>query len=40
MKTYITSDLHFGHRRIKLFCPEPRARFSDDIDKMNKQMII
>ena len=40
MKTYITSDLHFGHKRIKLFCPGPRARFSNDIDEMNEQMII
>ena len=39
MKTYITSDLHFGHSRIKLFCPEARARFSNDIDTMNEQMI-
>jgi len=39
MKTYITSDLHFGHKRIKKFCPEARARFNTNIDIMNQEMI-
>jgi calcineurin-like phosphoesterase family protein len=39
MKTYITSDLHFGHANIKKFCSESRARFSDDVNVMNEQMI-
>ena len=29
MKTYITSDLHFGHANIQKFCPETRSRFAD-----------
>jgi calcineurin-like phosphoesterase family protein len=40
MKTFITSDLHFGHSNIKKFCAESRARFSDDVDLMNEQMIM
>ena len=39
MKTYITSDLHFGHSNIKKFCPVTRARFSDSTDEMNEAMI-
>jgi hypothetical protein len=39
MKTYVTSDLHFGHANIKKFCPITRARFSDDTDHMNEVMI-
>jgi len=39
MKTWITSDLHFGHERIKLFCPETRARFND-VEHMNESMIV
>ena len=39
MKTYITSDLHFGHSNIKKFCPVSRARFSENTDHMNEQMI-
>ena len=38
MKTWITSDLHFGHRRIKEFCPETRGRFRD-VDHMREVMI-
>jgi len=40
MKTYITSDLHFGHKNIKKFCPVSRARFSDDTVQMNEEMIL
>ena len=40
MKTYITSDLHFGHKNIMKFCPVTRARFRDDVDYMNEQMVI
>lgn len=39
MKTYVTSDLHFGHSNIKKFCPLTRARFSEDTNEMNEQMI-
>jgi len=38
MKTYITSDLHFGHANIQKFCPETRSRFAD-VEHMNEQMI-
>lgn len=40
MNTYITSDLHFGHSRIMQFCPETRARFKNDVDYMNEQMVV
>lgn len=39
MKTFITSDLHFGHKNIMKFCPVTRARFRDDVDYMNEAMI-
>ena len=39
MKTYITSDLHFGHKIIMKFCPVTRARFKDDVDYMNEAMV-
>ena len=39
MKTYITSDLHFGHTNIMKFCPVTRARFKNDVDYMNEAMI-
>ena len=39
MKTYITSDLHFGHTNIMKFCPVTRARFKNDVDYMNEQMV-
>ncbi len=39
MKTYITSDLHFGHKNIMTFCPITRARFRGDVDYMNEAMI-
>ena len=38
MKTWITSDLHFGHKNIMKFCPQTRARFRDDVDYMNSAM--
>lgn len=38
MKTYITSDLHFGHTNILKFCPESRARFPD-VQSMTGMMI-
>jgi calcineurin-like phosphoesterase family protein len=38
--TYITSDLHFGHRNIMNFCPVSRARYNGDVDYMNEQMIV
>jgi calcineurin-like phosphoesterase family protein len=38
MKTFITSDLHFGHRRIKEFCPATRDRFRD-VEHMREVMI-
>jgi calcineurin-like phosphoesterase family protein len=39
MKTYITSDLHWGHKNIMKFCPATRARFRDDVDYMNETMV-
>jgi calcineurin-like phosphoesterase family protein len=39
MKTYITSDLHWGHKNIMKFCPVSRARFRDDLDYMNQTMV-
>ena len=38
MKTWITSDLHFGHDNIKKFCPETRDRFRD-MEHMRETMI-
>ena len=38
MKTWITSDLHFGHANIKKFCPETRDRFRD-VEHMREVMI-
>lgn len=39
MKTYITSDLHFGHTSIMKFCPVTRARFRNDVVYMDNAMI-
>lgn len=38
MKTWITSDLHFGHTNIMKFCPNTRGHYKD-IDHMNETMI-
>ena len=40
MKTWVTSDLHFGHKNIMSFCPVTRARFRNDVAYMNEQMVI
>jgi len=39
MKTYITADLHFGHKNIMTFCPVTRERFRGDVAYMNEAMI-
>lgn len=39
MKTWITSDLHFGHKNIMNFCPVTRARYNNDVDYMNETMV-
>jgi calcineurin-like phosphoesterase family protein len=39
MKTWITSDLHFGHKNIMSFCPVTRARFNNDVAYMTEGMI-
>jgi calcineurin-like phosphoesterase family protein len=39
MKTWITSDLHFGHKNIMSFCPVTRARFNSDVAYMTEGMI-
>jgi calcineurin-like phosphoesterase family protein len=39
MKNWITSDLHFGHKNIMGFCHETRARFRNDVNYMNEQMV-
>lgn len=39
MKTFITSDLHFGHKNIMKFCPQTRERFRDDVAYMNNAMV-
>lgn len=38
MKTWITSDLHFGHANIMKFCPATRGHFKD-VSHMNEEMI-
>ena len=40
MRTWITSDLHFGHKNIMKFCPQTRARFNDDVAYMNNAMVL
>lgn len=40
MKTWITSDLHFGHKNIMSFCPQTRARFNSDVKYMTEAMIM
>jgi calcineurin-like phosphoesterase family protein len=39
MKTWITSDLHFGHKNIMTFCPVTRERFRNDVSYMTEAMI-
>jgi len=39
MKTYITSDLHFGHQNICNFCPVTRAKYNGNVEYMTEQMI-
>lgn len=36
---FITSDIHFGHTNIMKFCPESRARFNNDVIRMNEGII-
>jgi len=38
MKTYITSDLHIGHKNIQKFCPATRGHYTD-VDHMNEEMV-
>jgi calcineurin-like phosphoesterase family protein len=38
MRTFITSDLHFGHANIMKFCPKTRGHFTD-VDQMREEMI-
>ena len=40
MKTYIGSDFHWGHQNIMKFCPQSRARFKNDVNYMNEQMVL
>ena len=39
METFVTSDLHFGHKNIMSFCPDTRARFRNDVEYMDEAMI-
>ena len=39
MTTWVTSDLHFGHKNIMTFCPITRARFRNDVAYMNEAMV-
>ena len=39
MTTWVTSDLHFGHKNIMSFCPQSRARFRNDLAYMNEAMV-
>lgn len=39
MTTWVTSDLHFGHKNIMSFCPDARARFRNDVTYMNEAMV-
>lgn len=40
MKTYITSDLHFGHENIIKFCPKTRGHFKDAAHMTSEMMRI
>jgi calcineurin-like phosphoesterase family protein len=39
MADFITSDIHFGHKNIMTFCPVTRARFKNDVEFMNEEII-
>jgi calcineurin-like phosphoesterase family protein len=39
MRDFITSDIHFGHKNIMSFCPVTRARFKNDVNFMNEEII-
>lgn len=39
MADFITSDIHLGHQNIMKFCTESRARFKNDVDYMNEQIV-
>lgn len=39
MTTWVTSDLHFGHKNIMTFCPDARSRFKLDLAYMNEAMV-
>ena len=39
MRTWVTSDLHFGHTNIMKFCPQSRARYKNDVNYMNETMV-
>jgi calcineurin-like phosphoesterase family protein len=39
MKTWVTSDTHWGHQNIMKFCPVSRARFRNEVDYMNEAMV-
>ncbi len=38
MRTFVSSDLHFGHRNIMRFCPATRGHYPD-VDVMREDMI-
>jgi len=38
MRTFVTSDLHLGHKNIQKFCPETRGHYTD-VDNMNEEMV-
>lgn len=39
MTDFITSDIHFSHRNIMNFCPVTRARFNNDVEFMDNEII-
>ena len=36
---FVTSDIHFDHKNIMKYCPETRARFNNDLEFMNEEII-